>query len=80
MKKKSIDITVNIFMGISALAIIVGILLKHYNFPEEGNIVFLSGMLLYIFLTSLDSRRLNDEIKRLKEKIKEEGIDSMKED
>ncbi|MCX6232506.1 MAG: LapA family protein [Bacteroidetes bacterium] len=80
MKKKTIDLVINIFMGISALAIIAGILLKHYNFPEEGNIVFLSGMLLYIFLTSLDSRRLNDEIKRLQKKIKDEGVDSVKED
>jgi hypothetical protein len=80
MKKKTIDLIINILMGISAIAIIAGILLRNYNHYEEGNFFFLAGMLLYIFLSSLDSRRLNDEIKRLQQKIKDEGIDSMKED
>lgn len=68
MRKKTIDIILSILMGISALIMVIGAAFKilHYS---DTNLLFHSGVVLYIFLSTIESLRLHKEIKSLKKII-----------
>jgi hypothetical protein len=68
MHKKTIDTILSILMGISALIMVIGATFKilHYS---DTYLLFHSGVILYIFLSTIESLRLHKEIKSLKKII-----------
>ncbi len=71
MRKKEIDKTMNVLLGIAAFAILIGAIFKLQHYPY-GNYIFYFGFMASFVLSGIEISRLKKIIKSLEEKSKTE--------
>lgn len=66
MKTGNINKVMSTLLAISVLTVLVGWLLKSWNYPVVGSIMGVVGIISYVFLSNMEIRRLKKIIAKLK--------------
>ena len=73
MKTEKMDRLMRTLMGISALAVFAGALLKLWHYPVGGSILWV-GMMSYAILSSMEIRRLHKIIAQSKRVVNPDDL------
>lgn len=73
MNKKTINKLMDVLLGLSALSVIIGAILRFTHYPK-GEILSLLGLSFYILISTIEIERLRRIIKKFK-KNKENIVD-----